>query len=280
MIASHGRPTPRRVAGLALVLLALVACRPRTSPSDASPSAPAVEAAAPDPDAAARAIVTRWNEGHDRRDAAAIDPLYAGRVQFYGTNLPRAECTKKNAALLAGAPDYRQSLRDLAFTPGEDGKTVLARFTKTVVAMGTTSEFSAYLVLDGALRIIEESDDTTDRNLRAMKARAASSSGTCEGALAAIDAIMAARYPLRSPPMAFPNESDGHVCTEVHVSVSGPGGLGHAPRMYSYCVDLKTGETVATGGWSMPEATDTDVPVVLPTDVKANVARLCKDRHP
>jgi hypothetical protein len=273
----------------ALLAVLLLGCRPSSNPAEAG--APVVEAAAqiveaaapqPDVDPAARAIVMRWNEAHQKRDANALEGLYAGYVFFYGKRLTSKECAAKYKSLFTTTPDYTQTLSNFRTTRAEGATSVLVEFTKTTTANGKTTGYPSYIVLDASLRIIEESDATTDANLKtlAQKAREASDAPpkTCEQALDKIAVLMDNKYPLKNEKLI----EGGEGCRTVHVIVvDDPNtGAGRAPRMYSYCVDLRTGETTATGGWLMADAVDHDMPIDIPKTMKSDVARLCKGKAP
>jgi hypothetical protein len=228
--------------------------------------------------APARAVVQRWNDAHAKHDAAALDGMYAPRVAFYGKSMTPAECHKANDALFKSTPDFTQSVRDVVIEPGTDGKTSIARFTKTATAKGKTTDYPSYLVLASDLRITEESDSVTDANLKAMskKPRVIDIPPTnCDEALGKIAVWMGKKYPVTGEQFSREYGDAKSACSEVHAV-----GKGAAPRQYSFCVDLVTGATVATGGWLMIDASDHDIPLDVPDPMPADVAALCKGKKP
>jgi hypothetical protein len=232
-----------------------------------------------------------WNAALAKRDARALAPAYASIVLYYGKRLSNADRGKLVAGLFAKTPDYTQSIREVHVERADASAAVVVRFIKSATAHGKTKDYPSYVVFDGANRIVEESDAITDENLRKMAAKRATprvgAPTTCLESLGPIDTFVAAHvhvaYPGAAPGDFSENvlADDGRYCTEVHkMVVDDPStGAGHAPRVASWCVD-KTGATNATGGWSMLDSIDHEVPVAVPDDMRNAVKKLCASGIP
>ncbi len=278
-----------------LVVVVALGCSRTSSSTDAqaSPSFTPPGSASPaiDADATIHAQLDTWNAALAKRDAHALEPLYAPVVLYYGTRTSNAERGKLVEGFFAKTADYTQSIRDVHVEHADASTARLAQFTKTATAHGATKDYPSYVVFDEANRIVEESDAMTDANLRKMATkRAAAREGvptTCFEALAPIDGFVANHFHVAYPG-AVPGDfsenvlaNDGRYCTEVHkMVVDDPAtGAGHAPRMASWCID-KTGSTNATGGWSMLDSIDHEVLVVVPDEMRNNVKKLCASGIP
>jgi hypothetical protein len=284
--------------GFALVVCAVVACRsPTTDASvDARTAAAVVEAAAPDPAARALETLTRWNDAHNAHDAHALAGLYAAHVSFYGTELTNARCVSTKRAAFTAQPDYAQTVRDVDVKPSAEGATIV-RFVKTSTSHGKGTDYPSYLILQKDLRIAEESDDVTDRNLRAKAAKIRKATGgpsTCEDAIGAIVAWTEEHYPAFSKyPNVFGidnsaatgnmiNPGDTEYCNTLReMIVDDPKtGEAHSSRLYTTCVDLATGRTTGDGVlmWDVDGGVD---PIELDVGParRADVARLCRAKR-
>jgi hypothetical protein len=280
--------------GFVLVVCAVVACRsPKTEASvEAGAPAAVVDAAAPDPAAVVLGTLTRWNNAHNAHDAHALAGLYAAHVSFYGTELTNARCVSTKRAAFTAQPDYAQTLRDVDVKPSGAGAAIV-RFVKTSTSHGKATDYPSYLIIQKDLRIAEESDDVTDRNLRAKAAKirkAAGGARTCEGALGAIVVWTEEHYPAYSKyPNVFGtdnsmatgnmvNPGDTEYCNTVRQTIvdDPKTGEAHSARLYTMCIDFATGRTTGDGGlmWDADGGVD---PIELDVGQvrRADVARLC-----
>jgi hypothetical protein len=110
------------------------------------------------PDDLVRDTVRRWNDAHARRDAQGLDSVYAESVSHYGKTMKKADVIKAKAAAFAAAPDFTQSIGEVALEPGLNRDQTVARFTKTVTQKGKTNAYPAMLELRDD-KIEEENDD-------------------------------------------------------------------------------------------------------------------------
>jgi len=166
----------RRAVLPALVFLACHRVEPGANDAAVAPSAaPSASASAarvprpppPDPFAAPRFVLVKWNAAHNTHDTSALQALYAPRVKYYGQTLAGSACAKGKAAAFAKAPDYAQAIRDASFT--KQDSSWLVSFTKTSTSRGKSKDYPAYLVVaDG--HITEEGDKVTDANLAKLAA--------------------------------------------------------------------------------------------------------------
>lgn len=129
-----------------------------------SAQAPASSASAPDPLVRASAVVSAWDAALNRHDAAALAPLYAASVSFYGRTMTRDALLDSKRRALAATPNYSQSLSNLRLANDADGG-VKATFTKRSGANDAQREVGASLRLQpvgAGFLIASESDAPTD----------------------------------------------------------------------------------------------------------------------
>ena len=95
--------------------------------------------------------------------------LYADQVSYYGKDMTgNKAASEKNQLLSNSYKGYVQEISDISVKNTSDGKTQID-FTKKSIFKGKTDSFKAYLVVEnvnGVWKIIKESDETTDRNLK------------------------------------------------------------------------------------------------------------------
>jgi hypothetical protein len=153
----------QRALSLSLAACAASPCAPTRStapPATASAAAPvrAPAPSAPAPVQSARVsvgrIVASWDTAHAKRDARALDAVYAPEVWFYGFRLSRAQCEKKKAAAFAAAPDDTPSIEDVAFMDDGAGG-FFVTLTKVTTSAGKRKRHPAYLYIDEGYVIAE-----------------------------------------------------------------------------------------------------------------------------
>jgi hypothetical protein len=283
---------------LALVI-GVVGCRsPKTElVVEAAVVGGAVDAAAADPTEAVRATLGRWNDAHNAHDANALAGLYAAHVSFYGTELTNARCVSTKRAAFKAQSDYAQTVRDIDVKPGGEGATIV-RFVKTSTSHGKSTDYPSYLILQQDLHIAEESDDVTDRNLRAKAAKmrtAPPKATTCEDALGAILTWTEEHYPVFSKyPNVFGldnsaatgqmvNAGDKEYCNTLRETIvdDPKTGEAHSTRLYTMCVDLATGRTTGEGVLMYnPDGGLDPIELDVGPARRADVARLCRTTLP
>jgi hypothetical protein len=229
-------------------------------------------------------ILSKWNDAMSGHDVASLEAMYASRVNYYTARFTPLECAQRIRELFVRWPTFTQTVRDSEVWLDPNGNAALVRFAKKTVGGASTKEYDAYLVLDFDFKITEEGDVETDegRGVPPIAVRAGTSSRTCADALGQIDDWMDRQHPIyaehRAGPSRYPStradptDEKYGVCSAAWSFV--PGGFAH--RQYAYCVDLRTGVTVGTGGWMMLGAEETPLPV--PDGLGGDVARLCKQR--
>jgi hypothetical protein len=162
------------------LLLVLAACHssPKASPApDAAPPAPSAAPSAAPKEDERLGVVRAWNDALSKHDLDLLGKIYGAHVKLYGKDLTREACVAQKREAFAKTPSYRQTLEKIQLA--DEGDHARARFVKISQSLGKARAYDAYLVLakeDGAWRVVEESDKTTDTNL----------SRSCE------DAVMAA----------------------------------------------------------------------------------------
>lgn len=168
----------------ALILLMLTyACRSAGS-SEAVPDTTEVEPTeadltAPDgnSDAEVRQAVENWRKAHNLRDYALMQQLYADQVKMYGQRLTAAKCVALKREALNKSEEYRLYIDgDIIVENMPDGS-MEAYFTKRSEQDSKSHSYEAYLRLRknsaGQWQIVDESDLTTDRNLKRRAERRA-----------------------------------------------------------------------------------------------------------
>lgn len=127
----------------------------------------------------AKRVLERWDAAYNAHNASGVASQYGPSVRYFGATLTREACQEKIAAYIAKNPDQTQSSALESVTVVPDG--IRVRFTKTLTTAGKAKTYASYFHLQnsmaGGLRIDEESDPVTDKNL---------SIGTCEDALATL----------------------------------------------------------------------------------------------
>ena len=137
---------------------------PAATSSTASPSPSALPAES-GVEARARRVTEAWSRAMDTRDAAALEKIYAARVELYGKEMSREEAIRAKRAAFAKTPTFTQSIADVRVMPSSLDEGWVARFSKTSGAQGKTASVSALVALrseGGSLRVFRESDAPTE----------------------------------------------------------------------------------------------------------------------
>jgi len=113
-------------------------------------------------------VVLAWNAALDGHDPGALEKLYGAKVRLYGREMSRADAVASKKKALEKQKGFKQLVVGITIDHGT-GDRPRANFTKIVTSNGVAKSYAAYLVLatpTGKLEIVEESDQTTDANLK------------------------------------------------------------------------------------------------------------------
>lgn len=117
-------------------------------------------------------IVRDWNSSLNNRDSRLARTVYSDKVYFYGEELSGERCIEIRNKNASKTPGWKQFIDEpINVSDLGDGRK-LASFTKSSIASGRDKphHHEAYLIFArdhrGEWRIAEESDQTTDKNLR------------------------------------------------------------------------------------------------------------------
>lgn len=113
----------------------------------------------------AERVLADWNAAEARHDVAAIEALYADRVRFYHRELTPTECGELLRRFYKEHPSFIQHVDAVSVFHLDGSSSTCVAFDKTYPTDDATNTVRAYLILDANLRIEEESDDRTDKNL-------------------------------------------------------------------------------------------------------------------
>ncbi len=129
-------------------------------------SAPAVaDAGKPSIDQDLVTLAQRWNDALARRDAEALDDVFAAHVTMYGASYDRAHAIAAKKSALT--PDYTQSIAEMLITKGDPDKP-RAIFEKSWTIHGKESHVRASLGFakeNGRWRVADETDAKTEAKL-------------------------------------------------------------------------------------------------------------------
>lgn len=155
---------------------------PSAAPTNAAPTAaPATAAAAPkaDPVEAELATLTKkWNDALAKRDAKALEPLYASNVRLYTVDMPREKAVKTKADILNASKDYTQSIAVLEIDTRNKTEP-RALFNKKWTQGGKEQQVRASLIFakEGGRWVIKDEGDAPSD---ARRMRAAQNMDGCE----------------------------------------------------------------------------------------------------
>jgi hypothetical protein len=159
MACDRGRSSPRQVAPsarTAALLSTLVT--PSAAPNIAAP--PAAEPQRPE------AVLMAWNGALDRHAVEQLRPLYAAHVLFYGQRLSAEQVLEAKKKALANDPSFRQRISEVRIS--RKAERVLLGFEKRSGKALKNKVYGSLVLAPeaGSLKIVEESDDTTDAKFR------------------------------------------------------------------------------------------------------------------
>jgi hypothetical protein len=128
-------------------------------------------------------LVESWNKANSDRNSAALVPLYAESVDFYGTRKEVVKVLDNKKSFFSKNPDFSQNIvGDIQIETLSSGEKKCS-FVKRVKLKGKETEYPSYLVFaneGGSWKINTEGDEVTDANL-AKRNRAAKSGDSVEG---------------------------------------------------------------------------------------------------
>src|SRR5688572_4533851 len=152
-----------RLFSLLVVLAVVGACKKTPPPQeDSDPGTPSASAVAPSPppviilldaappgskeNAAAIALVTKWNAAHQKGDAQELQALFAPKVLVNGATITAADHVKKS---LHQDADHRFSVGEVRAETTPDGKDTYAHFNKKLTeAQGEgTKEYPKVIIV-------------------------------------------------------------------------------------------------------------------------------------
>jgi ketosteroid isomerase-like protein len=111
-----------------------------------------------------QSLVTAWSHALDTHDVAALGPMYAPRVRFYGKEVPRATVLAAKAHALGPTSTFHQDIVGEIRVSVNDDATYLATFTMrsgTSTRTDVTARVSVSRMDGGTWQIVEETDEVT-----------------------------------------------------------------------------------------------------------------------
>ena len=128
-------------------------------------------------------LVEAWNMANSERNWAALVPLYAEYVDFYGTRKEVVTVLDSKKSFFRKNPDFSQNIVGAIQIETLSSGEKKCSFVKRVKLKGKETEYPSYLVFaneGGSWKINTEGDDVTDANL-AKQNRTAKSGESVEG---------------------------------------------------------------------------------------------------
>jgi ketosteroid isomerase-like protein len=216
---------------------------PATSPATPTPPTPPATNAAPPatPDTVANAaprpnpnpieeqinaVTQKWNEALAKRDAKALEGVYAKNVKLYTVDMTREKALKTKSDAFAAAKDYTQSIAVVEYDVRKKDEPK-ALFNKKWTANGKENQVRASLLFTkegGKWLIKEESDAPSDQR----RARAAASQDSCESVVQKLAASTPEALRILG---ARPDPSKGHLSNGTRLG-------GGPPEQASYSVAI------------------------------------------
>lgn len=114
------------------------------------------------------AVVDAWTEAHNDMDLPSLEQLYAEEVTFYGKRVSKTNCLNIKSKLFQAPKFVSQEIVSKPFAKVYDTEVIRTSFVKRMTSGTIVTDYDAYLLLkriDGKLRIIGESDLTTDSTM-------------------------------------------------------------------------------------------------------------------
>lgn len=221
------------------LLLVLVACdskpadpAPAPAPAPSSPPAAAVSIPAANPiESEVHLVTQKWNDALAKRDAKALESVYAKNVKLYTVEMPREKVIRAKADAFAAAKDYTQSISFVEYDVRKKDEPK-ALFNKKWTQNGQESQVRASLVFtkeDGRWVIKDESDAPSDQR----RQRAAQNEGGCESA---VQKLAASTPEARRILGARPDPSKGHLSNGTRIG-------GGPPESESYSIAIHENHT-------------------------------------
>lgn len=228
---------------------ALVACDSRSAdPSPAPTATTTATTAAPTPTAAQpvangpapqpnpieneiNAVTQKWNDALAKRDAKALEGVYAKKVKHYTVEMPRDKVIKAKSDAFAAAKDYTQSIAFVEYDVRKKDEP-RALFNKKWTVNGQENQVRASLVFtkeDSKWVIKDESDAPTDQR----RARAAASADSCESVVQRLAASTPEAMRILG---ARPDPAKGHTSNGTRLG-------GGPPESPSYSVAIHENHT-------------------------------------
>ncbi len=184
-------------------------------------------------------VTQKWNDALAKRDANALESVYASKVRLYESNVARAAAIKTKATALGAAKDYTQSISNVEV----DGPTTehpKALFDKKWTQGGKEKSVRGSLVFtkeNGHWMISEESDAKTDER----REQAEKNKDSCEALV--IAAVMNTEEGKRL--LAGPtNAKGGHASNGLRLG----GGPPEEPK-YAVAIHENHSDHLATLAW-------------------------------
>lgn len=151
---------------------------PSAAPTAAMPTAAGAAPKADPVEAEIATLTKTWNDALAKRDAKALEPLYAKNVRLYTVDMTHDKAVKTKADILGAAKDYTQSISFLEIDTRKKTEP-RAFFHKKWTQGGKEQQVRASLVFakeGGRWVIKDESDAPSD----ALRMRAAQNADGCE----------------------------------------------------------------------------------------------------
>lgn len=210
------------------------------SPSSAAPAlsqvAPPSSAAPVEPELTQ--LLERWNSATNAADGAVLAALYAPHLSLYGRIESNTQAAAKKVAARRKDPSFEQTLSAVEWAERANGDRE-AQFDKRSHTSASDRSVRAYLLvrrIGGALRIVDEGDQQTDRVLAAKRDTIANNWGERFFKCAECEQP-------DERPQAFPPLGPSPVTSSVPIPPGAPATIEYARLMlprFASAVDLPT----------------------------------------
>lgn len=172
------------------------------------------------------AVTQKWNDALAKRDAKALEGVYAKKVKLYTNEMSREKVIKAKADAFAAAKDYTQAIAFVEYDVRKKDEPK-ALFNKKWTVNGQENQVRASLVFtkeEGKWVIKDESDAPTDQR----RQRAAASADSCESVVQRLAASTPEAMRILG---ARPDPSKGHTSNGTRLG-------GGPPESASYSVAI------------------------------------------